>query len=461
MPPQITCPHCGSTINLENRKGVDFEKIMYALDKSPKTFTELLTITNLPRKTLSIRLKELCTSGSIIKDGGYHLNSSIKPTDKILRKRNGNGKMNGTMLHLGKNVQWIPAALIVCLVLIAFGSAVMLSPLPPGPKAPNAGFSINPLSSITVGRTVGFDASISIDSDGYITSYSWEFGDGATASGKTVSHAYLAEGSYSVILLVKDDRGLADSKQETLYVYSVPQPMMVKFTVLPDPTRGWENKWIINKPLTFDASEFNEQNGYASYYAWDYGDGAIGSGATVSHSYQQAGTYSVALTVTDLKGTDHTLVEEVTILDMPTTTVYVKQLPPIGDTVTLEIWVSGVTNLFGWQMGMTFNPAMLQCVTVPAPSNAPPDAAVTAFAEGYFLQSLGGSTLWMPGTVGNGVIVPHGSTLTDPAKAVSGDGVLATVMFKVIGAGEFDIHLTSVTLIGPDASTEIPVYVAT
>ena len=73
--PQITCPNCGTTINLENRKEIDLDMIRNAARRQPKTFTELLHITKLPRKTLSLRLKELCQSGMLIKNEGvYKLN---------------------------------------------------------------------------------------------------------------------------------------------------------------------------------------------------------------------------------------------------------------------------------------------------------------------------------------------------------------------------------------------------
>ena len=73
--PQVTCPNCGTTINLENRKEIDLNLIKAAARRQPKTFTELLHITKLPRKTLSLRLRELCENGALIKNEGvYKLN---------------------------------------------------------------------------------------------------------------------------------------------------------------------------------------------------------------------------------------------------------------------------------------------------------------------------------------------------------------------------------------------------
>ncbi|MEN6369934.1 MAG: PKD domain-containing protein, partial [Thermotogota bacterium] len=58
---------------------------------------------------------------------------------------------------------------------------------------------------------VAFDATDSYDPDGYVSSYSWNFGDGETGSGGTTSHAYTAAGTYSVTLTVRDDSGEGSS----------------------------------------------------------------------------------------------------------------------------------------------------------------------------------------------------------------------------------------------------------
>lgn len=52
-----------------------------------------------------------------------------------------------------------------------------------------------------------FDGRPSIDEDGSITSYSWNFGDGTTGSGARVSHDYGLPGAYTVKLTVKDNNG--------------------------------------------------------------------------------------------------------------------------------------------------------------------------------------------------------------------------------------------------------------
>jgi arylsulfatase A-like enzyme/PKD repeat protein len=55
------------------------------------------------------------------------------------------------------------------------------------------------------GLAVSFSAAGCSDSDGRITGYRWEFGDGATGTGVTPTHTYAAAGTYQVTLTVTDD----------------------------------------------------------------------------------------------------------------------------------------------------------------------------------------------------------------------------------------------------------------
>ncbi len=87
---------------------------------------------------------------------------------------------------------------------------------PSGNTPPSASFTIEP-GSISTGETVYFN-STSTDSDGSIASWSWEFGDGSTATGAEVTHSYSDDGSYTVNLTVADDDGASDTASETVTV---------------------------------------------------------------------------------------------------------------------------------------------------------------------------------------------------------------------------------------------------
>ncbi|MBF0490990.1 MAG: PKD domain-containing protein, partial [Candidatus Omnitrophica bacterium] len=56
--------------------------------------------------------------------------------------------------------------------------------------------------------SVKFDASHSTDSNGTIVSYTWDFGDGTTGSGQTISHVYNSSGTFNTMLTVTDNQGL-------------------------------------------------------------------------------------------------------------------------------------------------------------------------------------------------------------------------------------------------------------
>jgi PKD repeat protein len=86
-------------------------------------------------------------------------------------------------------------------------------------SAPVANFTISP----TVGNTdtiFSFNGSSSFDSGGSIHGYSWNFGDGGTASGSVVQHQYSAAGTYNVRLTVVDNDGKQDSKDQSFRVFN-------------------------------------------------------------------------------------------------------------------------------------------------------------------------------------------------------------------------------------------------
>lgn len=60
------------------------------------------------------------------------------------------------------------------------------------------------------------------------------------------------------------------------------------------PTQGQSNE-----AMTFDGSESLDHEGSIVSYDWDFGDGASGTGVTVTHAYTNQGIYRVTLTVTD------------------------------------------------------------------------------------------------------------------------------------------------------------------
>jgi PKD repeat protein len=63
----------------------------------------------------------------------------------------------------------------------------------------------------------------------------------------------------------------------------------------------------------FDGTASTDPDGSVASYAWDFGDGATGDGASPSHTYAAAGDYPVTLTVTDDQGATGTASQTVTV----------------------------------------------------------------------------------------------------------------------------------------------------
>jgi len=59
---------------------------------------------------------------------------------------------------------------------------------------------------------------------------------------------------------------------------------------------------ITEVDVTFDGSLSRDSDGSIVSYAWNFGDGATGTGAVARHSFAAAGAYTVTLTVTDDRG---------------------------------------------------------------------------------------------------------------------------------------------------------------
>ena len=151
--------------------------------------------------------------------------------------------------------------------------------------------NLNPearFSTSCVETDCSFDAGSSVDEDGAIQSWDWSFGDGSSATGTQIEHAYPAEGTYTVKLTVKDDDGASDVRTHTISV-NVPNKA---------PT-AWFSFVCEESECSFDASNSSDIDGEVKSYQWSFGDGISESGKKVSHTYPEDGDFTVTLTVRD------------------------------------------------------------------------------------------------------------------------------------------------------------------
>ncbi|MTD12744.1 PKD domain-containing protein [Nakamurella sp. YIM 132087] len=173
---------------------------------------------------------------------------------------------------------------------------------PPANQAPTASFTAQAME-----LTGNFDATASSDPDGTIASYAWNFGDGTSGTGKTVSHPYAAAGTYQVTLTVTDNKGATGTSTQPLQV-TAPVPNQA-------PTANFTSS-VENLTVNVESTS-TDTDGTIAAVAWNFGDGATATGAAAVHTYTSAGTYQVRITVTDDDGATGTITKPVTVTAAP------------------------------------------------------------------------------------------------------------------------------------------------
>jgi uncharacterized repeat protein (TIGR01451 family) len=147
-----------------------------------------------------------------------------------------------------------------------------------------------PAGPIVVGSVVHFTGTAS--TDGPALSYSWDFGDGGTATGLTATHTYLSDGDFPVTFTATDACGYSQNASDQITIDS------------PALAAGFEQSAaaiFVDETVYFTDTSTTDGPPSVSW-SWDFGDGGGSALQNPAHTFTVTGVYTVTLTVTDSLG---------------------------------------------------------------------------------------------------------------------------------------------------------------
>jgi len=179
------------------------------------------------------------------------------------------------------------------------------------------------------------------ESEGHPSSWSWDFGDGATSTEADPVHVYAAPGLYTVVLDVANANG---TDQTSLPVDVQIAPPLVG--IAGTPTAG-------TAPLavSFDGSNLG---GPVTGWSWDFGDGSSSTEEDPSHVYAGAGLYTVTLTASGPGGVDALTVPDLVSVVDPAPVAAFSAAPRVGVAPLSVAFTDGSTGpitAWSWDFG--------------------------------------------------------------------------------------------------------------
>ncbi|MEM6725217.1 MAG: PKD domain-containing protein, partial [Bacteroidota bacterium] len=165
--------------------------------------------------------------------------------------------------------------------------------------------------------------------------FNWDFGEGNTSDLANPTHVFDTSGIFQVTLLINSD-SCDNSVTQMIEVLDFPP---IAFTFQDSVCAGTPMAFVAQAPM-------------ANSYSWDFGDGNIGSGPALSHTFATSGTFDVILTITDDNGCMNQLVQQVFVNPVPTSDFVFQILEPCDPgQVSFTAISSGSFDSFLWLFG--------------------------------------------------------------------------------------------------------------
>lgn len=165
------------------------------------------------------------------------------------------------------------------------------------------------------GESVTYTASVNEGEATPPLTYRWDFGDGATGSGLMAEHTFEEPGTYSVQFTASNEAGEV-SQTLTVDVAELEPASIVSINADPNPAEEGE-------PVSFSS---NVQGDGTISREWSFGDGTTGRGERPSHTYDEAGTYTVELAASNETGDDTRTLTMTVERDLPSICMTVNEL---------------------------------------------------------------------------------------------------------------------------------------
>ena len=123
--------------------------------------------------------------------------------------------------------------------------------------------------------------------------------------------------------------------------------------------------------VAFDGSASYDPDGTVASYAWNFGDGSVGTGAICVHTYNQAGTFTATLTVTDNLGMQATATAQITVVDPTVVNAPSGLAASVSSKVVTLRWTDNAANETGFYVERALKPkkgaaVYARVATVPA-----------------------------------------------------------------------------------------------
>ncbi len=149
--------------------------------------------------------------------------------------------------------------------------------------------------------------------NGVLTSWIWNFGDGNNSNIENPFNVYTSPGDYNVNLTTTSSYGCSSSTNLSTSVLSLPN---IEFSA---------NDNCLNEITNFYDST-NTSNGNMTSWLWNFGDGNTSSIQNPSHLYSSPGTYTVQLISSSNYGCTDSISHSVTIHSLPIANFYSNQV---------------------------------------------------------------------------------------------------------------------------------------